>query len=893
MSSNDSGTFSEQKVIRLAIRKFLFVWPLHVRHHPSCDNRGNSCNCVVTPVAPAINARDVTDYRLLDEYSTEYIHLSMCQVVLGEECQFNSHNEDVRATLNHQAFPMRSVFDRYADGNANEDYGYFSPYVQLQDMKVAAKNLLLGNSAITPNAQRNAVEVNQHIDKIQSAIFLLSFVLDTLFKEYNHLKTESDCISMGEFFSRALSSNRNIPNCIRNTLPMLRAIYLFQRLFPYRCVFIKGNHRHCRFLLKELILIRQDHRDVILDGYKDGYGMPHLSNDATWCCNVESILYHVHLVNIKGRGKILMKDIIKYCLRLDGQLRKADPIEPIHKFLQLLHECSTDISTTRCISSGGIGFRDVSNSLTAFLTCGKSHIKNKSRGAQDNPVLIWVENKELLRKALVKVFYPNTEDNVIVEYSKGTTYYERYRTRRDFKTVFPDGKTGDNFHVMTFLLLDFLSNPFELPSILKLFKDGYKNDHFRSCNLHELKHSEIWNSVEVIDGMNQFTHMLIRIFGDFGSWAKMQNPPEAVKNVLEAKDDVKKMYQFKVRRCCQQYALFCSMAIAKYIGLYPYTEGIAWSVSNIQSKSVRYANHNIFHWLIYMLKLKGVFVEDRKDTNSTTDNGGSSDEASLPGQYQDINSVDVLQMSRVHEHEKKLPVTRFYGSVLMRFAEVFSTNVVSDAGGIGLHQIFPWTYEEFVRFNYDRELKDFYHLMCTEYIVESRLFFRGLIPRIDVPRRKKKASSKRKRDTEHEATDKNSTDHSTIGGNDYDNSNASRDGDSDCDSRDGEFSGYNSAKSDIGSKDRESERCDSVRDAEMQHPPRVCTGAASSSPVDTLIVTQRTSLNDTSSNGRGGKLKSIATMLETYIGSLAQYDTGNNGKIPQYVKDALRELKEH
>jgi hypothetical protein len=120
---------------------------------------------------------------------------------------------------------------------------------------------------------------------------------------------------------------------------------------------------------------------------------------------------------------------------------------------------------------------NVSGIQQRFFQCTNSNIKNKNRGDSDNPVAAWVKIKEKLRVAVACVFFSNTSNNILTEYSKGKMYFERFKTKRDYKTIFREDEKLDEFLVPVFLLLDFISNPCELLSILNLIKDSYKKDH--------------------------------------------------------------------------------------------------------------------------------------------------------------------------------------------------------------------------------------------------------------------------------------------------------------------------------------------------------------------------------------------------------------------------------
>ena len=72
----------------------------------------------------------------------------------------------------------------------------------------------------------------------------------------------------------------------------------------------------------------------------------------------------------------------------------------------------------------------------------------------------------------------------------------------------------------------------------------------------------------------------------------------------------KTLYDFKIKRCCQQYAVFCAISIAKYIGLYPYDDGMSWEINAQQRRDECYSKYNIFNWMIYLMLLKSIIAAD-------------------------------------------------------------------------------------------------------------------------------------------------------------------------------------------------------------------------------------------------------------------------------------------
>jgi len=115
--------------------------------------------------------------------------------------------------------------------------------------------------------------------------------------------------------------------------------------------------------------------------------------------------------------------------------------------------------------------------------------------------------------------------------------------------------------------------------------------------------------------MNEFTHMLIKLFQDVNSWKTIEDVPSEVDEVCNAMMSTKKLSDFKIKRCCQQYAVFCSITIAKYIGLYPYDDGMSWEINAQQHMSASYSKYNIFNWMIYLMRLKSIIAAEAPNIN--------------------------------------------------------------------------------------------------------------------------------------------------------------------------------------------------------------------------------------------------------------------------------------
>lgn len=373
---------------------------------------------------------------------------------------------------------------------------------------------------------------------------------------------------------------------------------------------------------------------------------------------------------------------------------------------------------------------NVSGIQQQFLQCTNSNIKNKSRGDSDNPVVAWVKIKEKLRDAVARVFFPNTSNNILTEYSKGKTYFERFTTKKNYKTIFREDEKLDKFLVPVFLLLDFISNPCELLSILNLIKDGYKKDHLHSSLKHNLPHPEIWSSFKVYESMNEFTHMLIKLFQDVNSWKTIEDVPSEVDEVCNAMMPTKTLYDFKIKRCCQQYAVFCAISIAKYIGLYPYDDGMSWEINAQQRRDGCYSKYNIFNWMIYLMRLKSIIAADAPNLNENLE------------EISDDIISDIHEDTFTTESNKTacLPIHVIRHTVVRRFAVQFSKQVTIDGNappGTGI----PWTYKEFLQQNCHKDFIDFYRLMLTDYKCDSHMFFQQILPGATKYKKKRKIES--------------------------------------------------------------------------------------------------------------------------------------------------------
>jgi hypothetical protein len=333
--SNNRKLFTENSpLLKLNLRKVMLVWPLHI-NHTSTDAK-NCSGCFVTPISPAVNARDVTDSRLHDDFSTTSIDQTLCHAIIGERINnFSLYADAFQAVTNSNMFDMFSIFDRYNKLVNKDDinlYGYFNGTFDVAKMRQTVKKILTDQNSIIKNHTTNSRHtMNSKIDKLTPA-YLLQFTLDAICNEYGQLKTDENYENLVHSLS-SLPSLRSVevPNCVKTSSKKLFAIYLFQQAFPYCCAFLNGNHRHCRFIFQELMLGRNERRDVIDDAHVDGYVIPVMTNINSVYYDAETLIYQFYLMAKLAIGQLMIDEFQSFSLQINEQSSKTVPNEPCHR----------------------------------------------------------------------------------------------------------------------------------------------------------------------------------------------------------------------------------------------------------------------------------------------------------------------------------------------------------------------------------------------------------------------------------------------------------------------------------------------------------------------------------------------------------------------------------
>ena len=187
--------------------------------------------------------------------------------------------------------------------------------------------------------------------------------------------------------------------------------------------------------------------------------------------------------------------------------------------------------------------------------------------------------------------------------------------------------------------------------------NSYSRDHADDSAAHNISHSEIWNSPQLLEDMVLFTWYLIDLMKDqnviplldgneevkqiFSSndndssnsndgTQKKKNDDdssndnddgtqternrndssncnevtqkEAKKKTKKTKKNIKlQAFNQKRNHCCQQYAFFVALQVVQHIGMYPVIERCPWKFQDAQERNKSVGSCNIFNMLLHIL----------------------------------------------------------------------------------------------------------------------------------------------------------------------------------------------------------------------------------------------------------------------------------------------------
>lgn len=268
----------------MSINTTLLLWPLHIHHKGSHEDEDPCVGCIITPISPSANSRDVCDCRLLDPLNVEIMDGTDSHIMIGLRRLETPMEKSVNC------LPMYSVFDRYNGKTRDKPIGFFDVKIDFQEMKSAVTNLL------------RVVDLNfpHHVVSCSSPEQLIFKMLEKISSKYNHFKNSSDFCA----FLATLQHQYNLtlPMCISRGSKALQATFMFQQVFPYCIAFLNGNHRHARWAFQLFNCDRQvchSHLkdiDILKDDVNDGYIIKTAGksdDDKDWTCHLHYQFYSI------------------------------------------------------------------------------------------------------------------------------------------------------------------------------------------------------------------------------------------------------------------------------------------------------------------------------------------------------------------------------------------------------------------------------------------------------------------------------------------------------------------------------------------------------------------------------------------------------------------------
>jgi hypothetical protein len=228
----------------------------------------------------------------------------------------------------------------------------------------------------------------------------------------------------------------------------------------------------------------------------------------------------------------------------------------------------------------------MANNIRQYLQMTPSELKNSNRKKQ-SAYNVWRNQKVELRKLIAKVFYP--ESTVSCSYKQGITYIEKI-CKRKLDEVFTNNAPQQlNTQYYVFLLLDSIYAPSEIICFINLLQESYIYRHSLASKLHNIQHTEIWNSKHVFQDIVDFIFLTVTMM----KCVNVQNYCYHKYTLQISSAGIDATVRQKITHCCHQYALFIAMKIIQDIGLYPEIANSSWEVNGDS-----FHDYNIFALII-------------------------------------------------------------------------------------------------------------------------------------------------------------------------------------------------------------------------------------------------------------------------------------------------------
>lgn len=673
----DKTLFTKIDDINISVGTALLMWPL--KTIISGDF------ITFTPISPPFNRRDVGESRLTVEVKANNIEGSTCHAMFGS---YNVIKEG-EDWGKYDSVRMASIFSRYTKQDCTGSH-YFSnigadEHNHLRDSIQGIVDVLSANNTIQYNnvvKTRKANLIKALRQNPISPTRLLIKLMLLLDKAYNGFNSSS-CYEKLLVLVNDVSSNIN-STCLPEAYVELNATLRFQRMMrPYCLILMDGSHRHSLMILEAYRLPstaiacnRFDDAKHKSDEHRLGfrvYGNQEPTFNDKSICNMSYKFYDMNIPSEKQIYDYSYKQLQQVSANIDlsGSLQVKE--ETIHKILE---KCGKFVRTIESDKD----MNQMEELVGAYLNSTESQVNNSAR-AEDSYCNRMRSHKELLREKLSESFFPSL--NIKYTYVQGITYIERF-ARSCPKEVFKDGicPSFTDPNLLTFLLLDCILIPTEVASFLNVMHNSYSRDHADDSAAHNISHSEIWNSPQLLGDMVLFTWYLIDLMKD-QNVIPLLDGNEEVKKIFSSNDNdssnnnngtqkkqnnndsnndndnesqternqndssnsnevtrrepkKRKKKNMKIQalnqkrnHCCQQYAFFVALHVVQHIGMYPVIEHIPWKFQDANERNQNVGSCNIFSMLLHILAPGQSGGKPGKPTYKTKDFVVDDDHSSL------------------------------------------------------------------------------------------------------------------------------------------------------------------------------------------------------------------------------------------------------------------------
>ena len=635
----------------------LLFWPIEFLDFDGGEQR------IVTPIAPRLNCRDVTDARLRDPLVKKLINGEECHVMFGSICTEEAQPPDgIRLS-------MSSVFDMYEDVKGK----FFTSHISVPELQKKLQEFL-GNIKWSnkrfPDTNDKVftswlAKRKKWFAATQDASSLLIGFMEVLKFVFNEFRSVSNYLYLRKVLKKGASATPDLPAYLKNAAIPLRATYEFQQyMHPVCLTIMKGNHRHARMFYSIFGLERVPSQRVVAgnnsscsemmtrvelvgtggttelhwvqennrNGYLIGTTATSTSSSTEQPIHMK---YSIISIQCSNPRELSMEQLLYVSTTENEKPQKSVSKEVCH---DILSKCYEVLSLSKSSSSDNEG-EEVSqpicsshmkNQMRSYLQATESQLHNNSRNS-DSPLNQMRSQKKKLRKIMLDVFLHGAE--TISKYSQGRTYCEF--SKKQLKAIFKEHDQADPWIENLketkmygfFILLDTIFIVDEICSFIKMIRSCYKPLHVSASMSHNINHTQLWDSGHVVASMNDFVVVMIRIMKNPGTLQVLvddvgesfrevcielvehEDDDTAQKEAVEnRKNKIEKFHQ-KLSHVCSQYAFFVALTVANMLGFYPDLPGCTWKIPNGKAND-EVCHYNIFSLLLFLLSLPGNSDDD-------------------------------------------------------------------------------------------------------------------------------------------------------------------------------------------------------------------------------------------------------------------------------------------